>query len=51
MMVSFSYFFLRYFTHFLELGYFNGPTEAESFAILTYLMTFVLGIYNGNGHS
>jgi len=33
----------EYFNHYLECGMFNGPTEAESFVILLYLITFVKG--------
>jgi len=33
----------EYFNHFLELGYFNGPTEAETFAILLYAATTFTG--------
>jgi hypothetical protein len=33
----------EYFCHYLELGYFNGPTEAEVFAILIYVITGFTG--------
>jgi hypothetical protein len=35
--------FDRYFTHSLELGAFNGPTEAEVTCILIYLITGTFG--------
>jgi ethanolaminephosphotransferase len=33
----------EYFCNFLELGYFNGPTEAEVSVIIIYLLTYFTG--------